>query len=85
MKKGYVTLATVKKFLKEGGRREDIIEFMGYDHPTVVNKWISRRRIPRWARKGLTNFFQHYHAKRIENMKLEIQKYEEKKASELTS
>lgn len=85
MKKGYVTIATIKRYLENGGTREDIKNHMGYSHASVVNKWIARKSIPRWARKGLTNFFKEFETKRIENMKLEIQKYEEKKASELTS
>jgi hypothetical protein len=65
MMKSYVSVADVKRFLKEGGKRQEIQEYMGFSTATTINKWIARKSVPRWHQKRIKEFFLEYELKKV--------------------
>lgn len=56
VKKEYVGIRDVKNYLKQGGKKKELAAFMGYATETSIDKWISRRSIPRWQQKRVWEF-----------------------------
>jgi len=56
----YVGIRDVKDFLKSGGKKKDLANFMGYATETSIDKWIARRRIPRWQQKRVWEYLMNW-------------------------
>jgi len=56
IKRDYVGIRDVKNYLKNGGKKKDLANFMGYATETSIDKWIARRSIPRWQQKRVKEF-----------------------------
>jgi len=55
-KREYVGIRDVKNYLRSGGKKKDLALFMGYSTETSIDKWIARRRIPRWQQKRVWEY-----------------------------
>jgi len=52
-----VTIKVIKQYLDDGGSKNRIAEFMGYETGTTIHQWIKRNSIPGHATKRLLEFF----------------------------
>jgi hypothetical protein len=51
-----VKVSDIKNYIKNGGSKNILAEHMGYSTANAIEKWIARRRIPRWAQKRVIEF-----------------------------
>jgi hypothetical protein len=51
-----VKVADIKRYLKAGGSRAKLAEHVGFSYERTIDKWVARRRIPRWQQKRVWEF-----------------------------
>lgn len=58
MEKITVKISDIKRYLNNGGSKNILAEYMGYETGQTISKWIVRKSVPRWAQKRVWEFLQ---------------------------